>query len=278
MPDWSLIGNGTQVENWNGQSSSSRGGTITANASANTKATGWNALTASAGFDVTTLLIMLDDLAAGIDYLIDIAVGANGSEVVIVDNLLATGGTGSISYGMTYCLHVHIPAGTRVTARCQASTGSSVIRISALAFGNHFLGSAPRGKVTTYGANTGDSGGTSIDPGGTINTKPSTFTEITSSTTYPITELILAFGNQLNTTRSSFSWLVDLAIGASSSEQIILPDMALNCSTSPDIVVPQFYGPLPVDIPAGTRLSARAQCSGNDATDRLFDLVLYGVS
>jgi hypothetical protein len=35
---------------------------------------------------------------------------------------------------------------------------------------------------------------------------------------------------------------------------------------------------LPVSIPAGSRIAARAQSSINDATDRLFDLEVIGVS
>jgi hypothetical protein len=40
---------------------------------------------------------------------------------------------------------------------------------------------------------------------------------------------------------------------------------------------PATFGPLSVQIPANTRLSARCQCSITDATDRLIEVALYGL-
>lgn len=276
MPDWSLLGRAQQIENWGAATTVSHGTTITASATANTKGA-YAQLTAATGFEVDVILVMVDDSSATIDYLVDLAVGAAGSEVVIANNLLVSGGTGSISYGMKYRLNVAVKAGERIAARCQASTLSSVVRISCLAFGQSFFASSPLSLVTTYGANLTDSGGTSVDPGGTANTKGA-YSQITASTTAPIRELILGIGSDKNATRSSQSWLVDVAIGAAGSEQIIWPNVALNCSTSPDIITPQEYGPLPASIPTGTRIAVRAQSDGIDAVDRLFDVIAYGIS
>jgi len=40
---------------------------------------------------------------------------------------------------------------------------------------------------------------------------------------------------------------------------------------------PPVLGPFPVAIPSGSRIAARAQCNISDATDRLFDVAVYGV-
>jgi microcompartment protein CcmK/EutM len=276
MPDWPLLGDGQIIENAGANTAASRGTSVAAHASANTKGA-YVQLIAATARDSQAILVMIDDVAAGVDYLIDLAIGAAASEQVIVGNLYAGAGTGSISYGAQYCLLLSIPAATRVSARCQATTGGSTPRISCLLFAQGFLPSSPFGLVETYGAATGDSGGSSINPGAVANTKGA-YTEIIASTTYPISAVILAFGNQINTVRSSQSWLVDLAIGAAASETVILPNLALNASTSPDTVVPQTYGPLPVSIPAGSRIAARAQSDGTDATDRQFDLIVYALS
>lgn len=276
MATFPLIEAGQRVENAGAQTSTSKGATVTANAAANTKGT-YTQLIASCAFDVTSILIMLDDQTAALDYLVDIAVGAAAAEVIIASNLLGTGGTGSISYGAHYFFPVNIPAGSRISARCQCSTGGSLIQVSALLFGGGFLDPETLGDVETFGADTTDSGGVNIDPGATVNTKGA-YSQLSAATPYPIRLLTFSIGCQLNTVRTTQSWLVDIAVGAAGSEVVILPNIVLNCSTSPDIIEPQTINRLPVNIPAGTRLSVRAQSSGNDATDRLFDIILYGVS
>lgn len=273
MPDWPLTADGQRVENAGANTAASRGTTITASGTANTKGS-YTQLIASTSFDASLVLVMIDDLTAAIDYLIDLAIGGAGSEQVIASDLIGTGGTGSISYGGHYFLPVSIPAGSRLAARCQASTLSSIVRVSCLLFGQGFAGFAPYSRIDTYGANEVDSGGVSIDPGGTANTKGA-YSQIVASTLSSTDGIIIAIGNQLNSVRSSQSWLVDLAIGGAGSEQIVLPNLAFNASTSPDIVTPQTYGPIPLTIPASSRLAVRSQSDGIDATDRLFDVIIY---
>lgn len=272
MPSFPLHG-AQKTENAGAVTSTSRGTAVTASGSANTKGS-YAELIAATAFISSWIWVMIDDVAAGVDYLIDIAIGGAGSEVVICSNLYAGAGTGSINYGW-YLFPIQVPAGVRLSARCQASTASSVARVSAMLFAGEFDTGSMLQKLNTMGDATADSGGTSIDPGGTVNTKGS-YTQIVSSTPRPIKSLVIAFGNQANNVRSSQSWLVDIAIGGSGSEKVILPNIAINASTSPDIVTPQVTPPLPVNIPAGTRIAARAQSDGNDATDRLFDVILYG--
>lgn len=275
MPDWPLI-EGQRWANAGANTGTSRGTTITSNASVNTEGS-FTQLIASTTFDANAILVMFDDIAAGLDYLVDIAIGAAAAEVVLLTDLYVGGGTGAIVYGAQYYFPIAIPAGTRLSARCQCSTGASSLRVSCLLMQQSFLPSQPLGRVTTYGANAADSGGVQVDPGGTANTKGS-YSQIVASTTYDTSALIFAIGNQLNTVRSSQSWLVDIAIGGAGSETIIIPNVVLGCNTSPDIVCPQTSLLLPISIPAGTRMAARAQSDGIDATDRLFDIIVYGVN
>lgn len=276
MPDWSILADGQRTENAGANTAVSRGTSVTASATANTKGT-YAQLIASTAFNANGVLVMLDDQAANIDYLIDLAVGAAASEQIIASNLLASGATGTVAYGMNYFLPIEIPAGVRLSARCQSGTAvANVVRVSLVLFGQGLNAPSGLSRIDTYGAATADSGGTSIDPGGVANTK-STYTQIVASTSASMQYLILAFGSQQHGTRTSCSWLVDVAIGAAASEQIILPNLALNCSSSPDVVAPQFYGPLPISIPAGTRIAARAQSDLITATVRLFDMIAYGI-
>lgn len=254
----------------------SRGTTVSASSSTNTKGS-WTQLVAATGIKANGLLLTFSDITAAQEALVDIGVGGSGSEVVIAANLAVVGTpVGSISPGMQFLLPVNIPRGTRIAARSQSTISSASVRISSVLFGTGFGQAEALSTVDTYGANTADSGGTSIDPGASTHTKGS-YVQLTGSTNRPHKYIAIAVGNQANSTRSSFVWLLDIAIGGAGSEQVIIPNLALNCSSTSDIILPQCFNMLPVNIPRGSRIAARAQCSGNDATDRLFDLIVYGM-
>ena len=116
-----------------------------------------------------------------------------------------------------------------------------------------------------------------MDPGATANTKGS-YAEITSSTSYDTRMLLIAFGGQGNLIRTNCRWLVDIATGSAGSETVIIADLAVGSHNIGDNVLPAYIGPIPVHIPAGTRIAARCQCDITDATDRLMDIALYGIS
>jgi hypothetical protein len=275
MPDWSLT-EGQRWANAGAATTVSRGTSVTASGTANTKGA-YAVLSAATPFDAHMIVVMIDDISTVIDYLLDIAVGAAGVEFVILPNLYVGGGTGSINYGAIYQFPVQIPKGVRLTARIQASTLSSVARVSCLLMQQSFSPGQPLGRVDAYGANTATSGGVSVDPGGTANTKGA-YSQIIASTTHDMAAMCLAVGNQKNGTRASQSWLTDIAIGAAGAEQVLISNYSMNCSTSPDIVTPQTSPLLPVSIPAGTRLAVRTQSDGIVSPARLFDAIIYGVS
>jgi hypothetical protein len=287
MGDYSTLGGG---QKWvGGTTVNSRGQSVTPSATANTKGS-YAQLLSGAGNTADAACVVLDltNGSANTDYLVDLAIGAAGSEQIIATNLFMSGGgglAGNLVY--SYILPIAIPTGTRIAARCQAGTASAASLHATLhVMAQGFLPSAPLQRLTAYGPNTADSGGVSVDPGGTANTKPSTWTEITSSTTNPMRMLYAAFGLAQNSAPSTATWLVDLGIGASGSEIGIggssattgLVSLPFRVGVLTDFLwSPLVVGPLAVSIPAGTRLAARAQCSITDATDRLFDVMLYGI-
>jgi hypothetical protein len=277
MADWSTI-EGCRNKTEGLDAANSRGITITASATANTKGS-WTQLAASTGqaCDVLTIITVRPGTASA-DYLIDIGVGTAGSEQVIISDLLICSPSGGATpMGVEFVFPISIPAGTRIAARCQATTLSSQIRISYEMAQLPMLASAERSIVKTYGDATADSGGTSIDPGGTANTKGA-WTQIVASTTYAASALLIGFGDQVNTVRTDCTWLVDVGVGSAGSEKVVVPDFLLQAEAASDDITPGVSPPLPVSIPAATPISVRAQCSITDATDRLFDAVLYVVS
>lgn len=272
MSEWPLL-EGNRYQTIGADAGTSSGTAMTAGG-ANTKGN-YVVLSASTPFDCQGILVWMVDPNTLEEYLIDIAVGAGGVEEVIVENLSYCTGNGTS--GFFYNIPVSIPAGSRVAARAQCNVGSKVLDICITLMAQGFLPSQPLGLVRAYGANTGDSGGVQIDPGGTVNTKGA-YSELTAATTYEARAIFLAWPNQSNSSRSAGEILLDVAIGAGGVEQIIIPDIALNFNGGCDMVTPFVVGPLMVNIPVGTRLAVRAQSSLNDAVDRLFDCIIYGVT
>ena len=230
---------------------------------------------AATAFNASGLLVsFLKNVTTVGNHLMDIAVGAAASEQIIVADLLFQRQTSNAHSSIL--IPVAIPAGVRISAREQCSSASE----TSSEFTMHIIAADAdenfgMQRCVTYGADTSDTGGLNIDPGAVGNTKGS-YVEVTSATTAAIKWLIVAIGNKKNAGVTDCRWLMDIAIGAAASEQIIIPDLSLGTDSAADLFYPLFLG-LPVDIPLGSRIAVRAQCSITDATDRLFDIILYGV-
>jgi hypothetical protein len=218
------------------------------------------------------LMIQIGGPSAAYDMLLDIGVGGSGSEVVVIADLLIC--TKASESSRVYCVPIAVPAGTRIAARCQASTLGVTIRVVITCIERGLIMSPGLQHCDTYGANTADSGGAGVDPGGTAHTKGG-WTQIVASTTHQISQMIISIGDRNNNASTTCTWLVDIGIGASTSE-VVLFTLFFSAGTTNDEILPCVFGPFPVDIPSGTRIAANAQCSIIDATDRLIDIVIYG--
>lgn len=263
------------IEDVGTNTSNSEGTDIAASATANSKPTTYTQLIASTAHHATGIMITGGDVtSAATDYLVDIAIGGSGLEEIIFEDLLFCSGTGSVTINDPYYFPVPIPASTRISARMQSTTGSETLALQA----HLFSGYSPifSRSVITMGASTTDSGGTSIDSGATANAEGG-FTEIVSSTAEQFKGLVVAIGNQTNSARTSYEWLMDIAIGSASNEEIIVPNLHIWANSVVDCVMPRIFH-IPIQIPKGVRLSVQTQCSGTNATDRLLDVILYGIT
>lgn len=270
-PGW--IGNQSFSSIGNAAGTSS--GTVITAPSGNTKSS-YQVVSSSTPIDADWITIFLQtNENIALDFLVDIGIGP-ATEKVLIENLQLCSTAGVGGNLATYSFPFSIPVGSRITARAQSNAGTSrdIYVLVVLGTGVWPFGS-PHQVAATFGATTGDSGGVSIDPGSTIHTKGS-WQEIASSVSLDIQWLVLGIGNQANGTRTTALWLLDIGIGANPNEKVILQDLLLSIHSSGDLVLPSTVA-LPVHIPVGSRLCARAQCSINDATDRLFDLIVYGV-
>lgn len=241
---------------------------ITASGSTNTKGS-WFQLTASTPQDCDGLRIEISCAGSTLqDSLIDVAVGASGSEVVIFGNL-PYGATTNGGVGAVFDLPIPIATGTRIAARVQSTTASGSRRIACRLI---YLSRSRSSVVSILGVNTADSGSTGIDPGGTANTK-SAWVQLVASTTYTMRRLFVFAGAQNHSTLAA-QWDVDIAIGGSGSE-IVVVDHIHFCAGISAGLDPSFRE-VWVEIPAGSRIAVRASCNITATTQRTLDIAIVG--
>ncbi len=233
----------------------------------------WVQLTASTPNDATWMMVRIGSdgtVGANINnLLLDIGIGGAGSEIVIAPNLSFNAWSGS-SQGETYIFPVAIPAGTRIAARAQSdATSSNGCYAAIMCFDSGYTTPIGAGGLDDVGTNTGNSQLTTVACG-TSGAKGS-YVQLIASTSRDYAGFLPAFSSH----GSFANILVDIAVGGAGSEQIIIPDYYLNetnASTFPGIVSFPFF----IQIPAGTRISARAAASTGSAPST-FQAAVYGI-
>lgn len=103
---------------------------VTSNAAADTLSTGFTVLSAStsAAIDKLYLQIKINTTGGGRNFLLNLYTGAAASETLLVTVPFRLPGTGRVAH---IELPLHIPASTRLTMKCQDSTGSGSLHVSA---------------------------------------------------------------------------------------------------------------------------------------------------
>lgn len=215
------------------------------------------------------------------NYLIDVAVGAAGSEIIILSNLAVALNNGM---GVSIPIPINIPAGSRIAARCQDNFGGSIAYMSGRVISGSFLGTPPCHTLTTYGAVTTTSSGTIANAGGTANTKGA-WTQLVSATTQEHSGLIIAAVRPVLSTVITADWgqVADIGVGAAAAEQVLVPDLRSTCSKASQsafksAVQPGIFMFPQCDIPAGVRLAVRQQATTINASDRQGAYIVYGLN
>lgn len=239
---------------------------------------GYQTLFASLPRKISGLIVQVIESSSGtanLDFLIDIGEGPNPNEVILVPSILYTGISGTQG-GATFYFPVKVASGRRLSARSNSSSGAGSITIVV-----HTLSCSwdfhSGSRIVAIGDDIGGVGGTAVNVG-VNNNKHSTWSELTASTLFPISGLCFAMGNQADSSLGGVSgirYLLDVAIGPSGSEQIIIPDVCL--TTSGNEQHPIYSSPwLPIPISAGTRVVAR-MASDISASPDPWDIIIYGV-
>jgi len=271
-----LLQSATEIETGGAVASTSRPTAVVCGGSAHTKHTSYTELLAATAFQAQGIIVqILRDAGAPVDGLIDLGIGAASSERALISNI----GWFNISdfCFVYYYFPLKIAAGSRISGNAQSTAATQNPKVQVTLVGGGPFGQEGFTEVTTYGANTADSGGVSVDPGAAANTKGA-WSEIVASTATPIRQLLIYLGNQVNTGRATASWHFDVGVGAAASERVVIPNLMTNNFLNFNEFRPNTYGPIPCYIPSGSRIAMRAQCDITDATDRTFDVILYGLS
>lgn len=274
MPDYPSLPTRAFITTYGADTANTRGATVSAPAAQNQKGSWYEIASALTYPAFGFYLHIAERNSLPQDALLDVAIGAAGQEQIIIPDLLHTTIRAPV---WVYYFPIYMPAGVRVAARVQSTAADRVFDVVLNTVSAEFMAGYPLGgSVTTYGANAADSGGVTVDPGGTAHTKGA-WSEITSATTRPMRQVLIVIGGIANTTKTACTWLIDVGVGASGSETVLLSNLFTRTNTTTDEIAPSIFGPFPVSIPTGTRIAARAQCSIIDASDRLFDMCIYGI-
>lgn len=277
MPDLPTISGGPSETGSTPTDSS--GVSITANASANTKATTWTELIAATNVASNWVMVTLNlpsVAGASSGYLVDIGVGASTAEVALIPNLFLSAPTANSPGGRTFLMPLRIPADTRVSARCQCSTGSGTLRVAVSVISSGI--GAPPGltRVEAIGANTGTSLGVDLDPGGVVDTD--VIAQLTATSGFAYRWMCLSIANTVDTAWSTgiTAWLCDIVKGAGGAEVEVLGDLFIAGGSTDDCPRPAAFS-FPCSIAAGERVAVRCRCNSTIDGDRDLNLVGYGV-
>lgn len=174
--------------------SSTQGTTITAGAGSNNKgAFSGGQLIASTAADCYGMFIRIGGTSASntdTSMLLDIGIGASGSETVLINNLNCgyVKGPWAADTGCpaTYFFPIFVPSGTRISARGQSAQAADTVQVMMVLYGMPSTAGAFVGqRVTTYGADTATSKGQNATSSTGTNAY-GTAVQITASTTNPI--------------------------------------------------------------------------------------------
>lgn len=260
--------------------SGSEGTTITASGTTHTKGS-YTQLVASTADDTYAITVLINNVgvaSTNARMLVDIAIGGAGSEVVLLPDLMA-GNAGvwanAMGGGVMYHFNVGIAEGTRIAARCQASTASDTCGVVVwLHQGNGIPGEWVGSRVTAYGVDSANSSGVAHTPGST--SAYATATQIASSTANPIRQMQIGIDMGTDTTGTNMRGLVRVGLGATPNYVVQhLPFAESTTVESMDNRMTNFVlAPQRFNIPAASDLRLSAMVSGTGEARRW---IIYGV-
>lgn len=249
---------------------------VTASGTANTKGS-WTQVGSNTGFAYEGITLYVSRSSASADYIVDIGIDdGSGNVFVLVENFYFSSIRFSAEFNTGIHIPVHVPDNAVLVARCSASTASATVRVVIVGHSAN-PGGYPGFSRAIALFTPATSRAVAVDPGGSANTKGS-WVQLTASSGEDVAAVFGVVGFNGDFSRAATaSMLLDIGVGAASSEFVAVPNVALSWEQIIDGPSDIFFGPFAADIPLGTRVAARAQCDITTAGDRTADLALYGL-
>ena len=208
-------------------------------------------------------------------HVVQLGHATSGSTQLILDKLMTQSARGTDN-GVVLYLPLYLPTSGSIMGRASCTKATSSVLVSIVPFPLGMLSPMVFYDSQSYGFGAGDSAAaTSVDPGITLNKKGS-WAQLHPALPNPIRYMVIMVGGLDNSAMATAMWRLDIGVGGAGAEVTVVPDLVISANTTSDIPEP-FVITREVYIPAGVRLSARLQCSINDATDRLLDVAVLGL-
>ena len=217
------------------------------------------------------ILHMYTNVTTSTRAMLDIAVGAASSEVIIFPDLLF-GVNPTFQFGYDLYIPLRVAQGERIAIRFQANVSSQTnfMGITGMSKGQAYRPIYSR--VVVLGEDTSDTTGVTVDI-----TSANTKSAYVSLGTLPdgdingVKAIMLALGDNFSTAQSTDAFFFDLAIGTATNEEIIIPDI-YQWSNSNE----QSHHPHSAIYPFATHSEeVRIRCQSEQTGDDR-DVVFYG--
>lgn len=207
------------------------------------------------------------------DGLINIMVGAGGSEKVIIPSLVSGWAGGLIDHNnniRTFEFPLYIPAGSRISAQGQALISADTTQVTMELWGGGLEANWAGTQVECVGVNTAASQGVSVTPG---TVSDGTFTDIGTARNSFRYVLPMLQGSLTDTNMAANVTAADIGVGGALYRDL---EEFLWSSNTNEVTWPVMGGRgRYTEIPAGTLLQLRAQTES--ATVDAYDFCIYGV-
>lgn len=233
----------------------------------------WAQVIASTTDDSFGLLICVNSSstsAASRNIVLDIGLGASGAELVLVPDLIAGNANTYGAGGVWYFFPVFVPAGSRVSARAQGTVATTF---------NVFLQLQQRlaNPANYRKASFVEAVGMATLPQGTATPSGTTAKgawALLGTTTRRLWWWQLGVQvSSADTTHSTASYHLDVAVGDATNKDIIIQDAQFLTTTNESASTPPLSIGLEFPVEAGSSIYVRAQCS---ATPDAFFCCAYG--
>lgn len=230
--------------------------TITASATAHTKGS-WSQIISSTTAQTTMIVFAVTSVnvsTADSATLLDIGVGASGSETVIVPNIAIGGAATAV-----FRIPVKVASGSRIAARIQGVRASQTATINAREFQCVNAGDASLipTSVDVLGTSTATSTGTAMSGAS------GTWVEIVSSTSQPYIAFVIAPSTSDTDTASQSDAVYEIGVGAAGSE-VRFGEINFTFGASENFSVPSLrVNTFGREVPSGSRLAIRHNIAAN---------------